>query len=63
MKKLLIATAVTLMCSSAFAQTTGPAGQTDNMTKPGMSDSSTSQSGMKKDSMDKGSVKGHRRYE
>lgn len=36
MKKILIAAAVTLMCSSAFAQTTGPAAQGDNMNKPGM---------------------------
>ncbi len=37
MKKILIATALTLMCSSAFAQgTTGPAAQSDNMNKPGM---------------------------
>lgn len=38
MKKIIIATAAfTLMCGSAFAQgTTGPAGQSDNMQKPGM---------------------------
>jgi pentapeptide MXKDX repeat protein len=52
MKKILIATALTLMCGSAFAQgTTGPAAQQDNMTKPGMANDS-----MKKDSMDKGSM-------
>jgi pentapeptide MXKDX repeat protein len=52
MKKLLVATAaLTLMCSSAFAQnTTGPAAQGDNMNKPGMNT-------MDKDSMDKGSMK------
>jgi hypothetical protein len=37
MRKIILATALTLMCGSAFAQgTTGPAAQTDNMTKPGM---------------------------
>ena len=49
MKKILIATAVTLMCSSAFAQGTGPTPQTDNMTKPG-----TTNSTMDNGSMDKG---------
>jgi len=49
MKKILITTAAaSLMCGSAFAQTTtGPAAQGDNMTKPGMTN----------DSMDKGSMK------
>jgi pentapeptide MXKDX repeat protein len=52
MKKILIATALTLMCGSAFAQgSTGPAAQQDNMTKPGMASDS-----MKKDSMDKGTT-------
>ena len=42
MKKILIATALTLMCGSAFAQgSTGPAAQQDNMTKPGMTNGST----------------------
>ena len=50
MKKILIATAVTLMCSSAFAQGTGPTPQTDNMTKPGMTNGT-----MDNGSMDKGS--------
>ena len=50
MKKILIATAVTLMCSSAFAQGTGPTPQTDNMTKPGMTNGA-----MDNGSMDKGS--------
>jgi pentapeptide MXKDX repeat protein len=37
MKKLLIATAaLSLVCGPAFAQSTGPAPQQDNMTKPGM---------------------------
>jgi pentapeptide MXKDX repeat protein len=67
MKKILIATAaLTLMCGSAFAQgATGPAPQQDNMTKPGMTNSSTdkgsmtngttgmSNDGMKKDGMKK----------
>ena len=51
MKKILIATAVTLMCSSAFAQGTGPTPQTDNMTKPGMTNGT-----MDNGSMDKGSM-------
>jgi hypothetical protein len=50
MKKILIATALTLMCSSAFAQgTTGPAAQSDSMTKPGMNN-------MDKGSMQKGTT-------
>jgi pentapeptide MXKDX repeat protein len=54
MKKLLIATALTLVCGSAFAQgTTGPAAQQDNMTKPGMTNDSTSTD---KGSMDKGTT-------
>lgn len=37
MKKILFATALTMMCSSAFAQTSmGPAPQADNMNRPGM---------------------------
>ena len=45
MKKILIATALTLMCGSAFAQgSTGPAPQGDTMNKPGMN------------TMDKGSM-------
>ena len=45
MKKILIATAMTLMCSSAFAQTgTGPAPQGDNMNKPGMTNSGSGMS-------------------
>jgi pentapeptide MXKDX repeat protein len=43
MKKILIATALTLMCSSAFAQTsTGPGNQGDSMNKPGMTNNSNS---------------------
>lgn len=38
MKKILMATAMTLMCTAAFAQNgTGPSPQSDNMDKPGMS--------------------------
>jgi pentapeptide MXKDX repeat protein len=57
MKKILIATAMTLMCSSAFAQGTGPAAQQDNMTKPGMTNGSTDSS-MNKGSMSNGSTTG-----
>lgn len=56
MKKILIATAVTLMCSSAFAQGTGPTPQTDNMTKPGMTNGTTTNGTMDNGSMDKGSM-------
>ena len=58
MKKILIATAVTLMCSSAFAQGTGPAPQSDNMTKPGMTNGTMDKGSMDKGSMDKGSMSG-----
>jgi pentapeptide MXKDX repeat protein len=57
MKKILIATALTLMCGSAFAQSTGPAAQQDNMTKPGMTNGSTDSS-MNKGSMSDGSTTG-----
>lgn len=54
MKKILIATAMTLMCSSAFAQTgTGPAAQSDNMNKPGMSNGTMDNGSMGKGSMNK----------
>jgi pentapeptide MXKDX repeat protein len=56
-KRILIATAMTLMCSSAFAQGTGPAAQQDNMTKPGMTNGSTDSS-MNKGSMDNGNTTG-----
>ena len=36
MRRIAIATVMTLMCSTAFAQGTGPAPQTDTMNKPGM---------------------------
>jgi pentapeptide MXKDX repeat protein len=50
MRKIALATAMTLMCSTAFAQGTGPAPQNDTMNKPGMSNGT-----MDKGSMDKGS--------
>jgi pentapeptide MXKDX repeat protein len=60
MKKLLIATAVTLMCGSAFAQTsTGPGNQNSDMNKPGMTNSGsgmnsgTTGSTMQKEGMSK----------
>jgi pentapeptide MXKDX repeat protein len=68
MKKILIATAMTLMCTAAFAQnSTGPAPQSDNMDKPGMSDgmknsgtksgtTGMSQDGTAKKDMKKGST-------
>jgi uncharacterized protein YdeI (BOF family) len=37
MKKLLIMAASMMIAGSAFAQTTGPAGQSNNADKPGMS--------------------------
>jgi pentapeptide MXKDX repeat protein len=47
MRKIILATALTLMCGSAFAQSsTGPAAQGDNMTKPGMTNSSTDKGSM-----------------
>jgi pentapeptide MXKDX repeat protein len=58
MKKILIATALTLMCGSAFAQGTGPAAQQDNMTKPGMTNDSMSNGSMRNGSMDKGTTTG-----
>jgi pentapeptide MXKDX repeat protein len=52
MKRLLIASALSLLCSTAFAQnTTGPAPQSDNMDKPGMNN--TDKAGMKNGSMGK----------
>ncbi len=56
MKKILIATAVTLMCSSAFAQGTGPTPQTDNMTKPGMTNGTTTNGTTTNGTMDNGSM-------
>ena len=51
MRKIALATAMTLMCSTAFAQGTGPAPQNDTMNKPGMPNGT-----MDKGSMDKGSM-------
>ena len=51
MKTIIAVTAFTLMCAPAFAQNTGPAAQTDNMQKPG-----TTNSTMDKGSMDKGTT-------
>jgi hypothetical protein len=46
MRRIILATALTLMCGSAFAQgTTGPAAQGDNMNKPGMTNSTTTTTG------------------
>jgi hypothetical protein len=57
MKKFLIATtALTLMCGSAYAQTTtGPGNQTD-MSKPGTTNGSMDKGSMKKGSMNKGTT-------
>lgn len=53
MKKIIAATAaLTLMCGSAFAQTTGPSPQSDNMQKSGMSKT-------EKGSMNKGTTGMH----
>jgi pentapeptide MXKDX repeat protein len=54
MRKIAIATAMTLMCSTAFAQGTGPAPQTDTMNKPGMSNGTMDNGSMGKDT--KGSM-------
>jgi pentapeptide MXKDX repeat protein len=58
MKKILIATALTLMCGSAFAQATGPAAQQDNMTKPGMTNGSMEKGSTSKGSMNNGATTG-----
>jgi pentapeptide MXKDX repeat protein len=55
MRKIAIATAMTLMCSTAFAQGTGPAPQTDTMNKPGMSNGTMDNGSMGKDT--RGSMK------
>ncbi len=64
MKKILIATAMTLMCGSAFAQNTGaPAAAQSDMNKPGMANDkgsmnkSTTGSNMQKDGMSKDGMK------
>ena|ERR1700761_8319463 len=61
MKKTAIATALTMMCGSAFAQTnTSPAAQTDTSNKPGMSAPTavggSTTSGMNNDGMKKGTM-------
>ena len=64
MKKILIATAMTLMCGSAFAQNTGaPAAAQSDMNKPGMANDKgsmnkgTTGSNMQKDGMSKDGMK------
>ena len=48
MRKILLATTLTLMCGSAFAQgSTGPAPQGDNVQKPGMTNSGQTSGSMK----------------
>jgi hypothetical protein len=57
MRKLLIATAaLALMCSSAFAQSTGPSTQGDTMTKPGMNNDSMKKGSTEEGSMTKGTT-------
>ena len=52
MKKLIAVTAMTLMCGSAFAQTTGaPAAAQNDMNKPGMTN--TDKGPMNNSTMDK----------
>jgi hypothetical protein len=47
MRRIILATALTLMCGSAFAQdATGPAAQGDNTNKPGMTNSTTNSGSM-----------------
>jgi hypothetical protein len=56
MKKILVAAAVTLMCGSAFAQTgTGPAAQSDDTSKPGMTNGTMDNGSAGKGAMHKGS--------
>jgi hypothetical protein len=51
MKKILVATAVTLMCGSAFAQNSaGPAAQSNDTNKPGMTSGTTDKGAMHKGS-------------
>jgi hypothetical protein len=60
-RKIILATTLTLMCGSAFAQgSTGPAGQSDNVQKPGMNNSGQNSGSMKNttgSSMSKGGMK------
>jgi pentapeptide MXKDX repeat protein len=69
MRRIILATALSLMCGSAFAQgSTGPSPQSDNMPKPGMANSgknggamksdTTTGSGMSKDGMAKDGMSG-----
>jgi pentapeptide MXKDX repeat protein len=56
---IMAAAALGLMCGSAFAQTSGPAAQSDNMQKPGTSNMDKGSmnkdtTGMSKDGMAKG---------
>jgi hypothetical protein len=45
-KIILTGAALTLMCGAALAQNSGPAPQSDNMNKPGMTKETTEKSGM-----------------
>jgi len=62
MKKIIIATAALgLMCGTAFAQNSRPAPQSDNMQKPGMTNTDTGTmtkgtTGMSHDGMSKGGM-------
>lgn len=48
MRRIILATALSLMCGSAFAQgSTGPSPQSDNMPKPGMANSGKNTGSMK----------------
>jgi pentapeptide MXKDX repeat protein len=52
MRKIMIAATLSLMCGSAFAQSsTGPAPQSDNMNKPGMTNTTTDKGSMEKGTM------------
>jgi len=56
MKKILVATAVTLMCGAAFAQTgTGPAAQSDDTSKRGVTNGTMDHGSKGKGAMNKGS--------
>jgi hypothetical protein len=56
MKKILLAAAVTLLCGSAFAQTgTGSAAQSDETSKPGVTNGTMHNGSTGKSSMNKGS--------
>jgi len=49
MRKIILVSTLTLMCGSAFAQgSTGPAGQSDNVEKPGVINSGQNSGSMKK---------------